>query len=476
MAEGLTDADLAELLATPAQPKSDTFARADEIRREIYQRHGIAPGRPLQEAIDRINMRAKLRKSVGGEDAEMSAWKNPEERKDARIQYALADGTDQSTVDRRLDDSMHLLDPRTYQYMQKFGRDLDFLDAYGKNKSAMDIRASQPPLEEDPTGMSAWGLVRAFDQQETDSRLKQAVHYYDSSKDQPLARTGVYGNPLSPTSGGYQRWGGWQGAMLASVADPETGTGGYMTWAEVPAQAILTSARGETGHKPVDIAETGPLSFVLTPILRGLVDREAWDRARAVHNADIHYRPNAPSPVADFPEKSTPSADEIRARVAELRQKQASAMPPMQSEGWYRTTGYAPPGWITDPIDFAVRAIDPSAVIPVAGAAGALAKGGKAAAGPVVRGFAKDMLHEQALNTGMGAAFGGEPGRSPKQFLFGGGQPGVDFQYKTPEELEQARQDARELGAELNDSDRVSRAQEQMYDEVRKKSPATAYR
>lgn len=475
MAEGLTEADLAELLA-PSSPKAgDDAVRADAIRAEIYQRHGIAPGRSPQEAIDRINMRAKLRKSVGGEDTEESAWGSPEARAQARIQYALADGTDQRVVDRRLDESMHLLDPRTYQYMQRFGRDLDFLDAYGKNKSAMDIRASQPPLEEDPTGMSAWGLIRAFDQQETDSRLKQAVHYYDASKEQPLARTGVYGNPLA-RGDGYGRFQTWQNAMMTAVADPETGTGGYMTWAEVPAQAILTSARGETGHKPVDIGETGPLSFVLTPILRGLMDREAWDRARAVHNADIHYRPNAPSPVADFDEKSKPSADEIRARVAELRQKQASAMPPMQSEGWYRTTGYAPPGWITDPIDFAVRAIDPSAVIPVAGAAGALAKGGKAAAGPVLKGFAKDMLHEQALNSGMGAAFGGEPGRSPKQFLFGGGQPGVDFQYKTPEELEQARQDARELGAELNDNDRVSRAQEQMYDEVRKRSPSTTYR
>lgn len=417
---GLTQEEMGDLLARPspeAQPGSLGFPRADAIRAEIYKRHGIDPSRSLDEAIDRINVHAQLRRSVGNDGGELSAWANPEEREQGRAEYA-AEGKTPQEVKARMDASIHLLDPRSQQYMQDFGRDLDFLGSeLESQKQSQSLRTPRRILD------------------------ANAIRHYDSNAGERLARGGgVYGEPMSAPQGGYQRFSGWGSAAMNAVSNPETPSGSYLTWAEIPAEAILTAWSGEAN-----------------------TSREAWDRARANHAANVNYKIGTPTPVADLPAGSTPSGQQIADRIRELQERVTSAGTPMAAERWYRTTGYAPPGWITDPGESVVRAIDPSMLIPVGMGAAALKTAGRAAVRPIAAGFARDMGQEQAFDLGLQGALGGEPGRSNRQFWLGGGKPGADFMYKSPEELEQTRQDAAQLNRDLRGSERLSTAKDEAY-------------
>lgn len=430
-----------------AQPGALGMERADAIRGEIYRRHGIAPSRSLDEAIDRIEMQAKLRSSVGNDGGQLSAWANPEEREKARAAYA-AEGKSPAEVKQRHDASIHLLDPRSRTYMQDFGRDLDFLQSeMASQRQSQSLRTPRRMLD------------------------ANAIRHYDSNADERLARAGgVYGDPLSPPAGGFQRFSGWGTAAMNAVANPETPSGSYLTWAEIPAEAALTAWSGETksGTRKATANEAVMPAHmrVASAIARALLDREAWDRARANHAAVANYKLGTPTPVANFPAGSNPTQQQIGDRIAELQQRVASSVTPMASERWYRTTGYAPPGWVTDPAESFVRYADPSVLLPVASGAKAIASGGRSAARHVIADFAADMGREQAFNLGAQAVFGGEVGRSWKQFWRGGGKPGVDFHYKSDDEVAQSRMDARQLHDELADGERLSTARREAYHEL----------
>lgn len=441
---GLTEEDLNALLPQNSGPAPGevSFARADAIRDEIYRRHGIDKNRSLQEAIDRIEMQAKLRESLGNTGGSMGEWANPEERGAARAEYAKQGKTPEEAK-ARLEESIHLLDPESRQYMQRFGRDLDFLKSEAESEQqAGRLRTPRRILD------------------------GNAIRYYDGSAGSEVARKGTYGDVFSPTSGGYQRFGGWGNAAMNVVGNPETGAGGYLTWAEIPANALLTSMGGETqeadGHKS-DAMLPAHMRWAAA-LARGFKDSEAWDRARAAHSADANYRPFSPSPVADFPAGSKPSRQDSAARILELQRATASAQPPMVDERWHRTTGGAPPSVLTQPGDSLIRSIDPSVALTAGLGARALATLGRAAVRPLAVSLGNDQLQEQALNAAITAGFGGEFGRSQRQFWLGGGTPGVDFKYKSPEELAQARKDARVLGeAAESASERVSRADAEAY-------------
>jgi hypothetical protein len=449
---GLNEAGIDAIFASrpkpnpAAQPGALGMERADAIRGEIYRRHGIAPHRTLQEAIDRINMQAQMRTAVGNDGGELSAWENPEARETARAEYA-AEGKSPQEVRQRHAASMHLLDPRSQQYMQDFGRDLDFLGSeLESQEQSQRMRTPRRMLD------------------------ANAIRFYDSNSGERLARSGgVYGEPLSVPQGGYQRWGGWQNALLNAVADPETPTGSYFTWAEIPAEAILTSAGGEAGV-PADSSKADALAPAhvrwALPIARAFQDQEAWDRARARHAATQHYRTTMPSRVADFPVGSRPSSGDISRRIAELQNQVYDSNTPMASERWYRTTGYAPPGWLADTGENLVRWIDPSAALTLAGGAGVLAKAGRAAVPAVSAALARDAGQEWAFDAGMQGALGGEPGRSWRQYAVGGGKPGVDFDYKSPEQVDRSRRAGAELHRALGENERLSTAQQQAHDDL----------
>jgi hypothetical protein len=76
------------------------------------------------------------------------------------------------------------------------------------------------------------------------------------------------------------------------------------------------------------------------------------------------------------------------------------------------------------------------------------------------------MASEQAMGSGIQGSLGGIPGRSDRQFWMGGGKPGVDFAYKTDEQVEEARRAGDQLHARLKDDDGVSRADSEAYNRL----------
>jgi hypothetical protein len=62
----------------------------------------------------------------------------------------------------------------------------------------------------------------------------------------------------------------------------------------------------------------------------------------------------------------------------------------------------------------------------------------------------------------MGGAFG----RSDGQYWRGGGKPGVDFDYKTDEQVAEARRAGDQLHSRLKDDDGVSRADSEAYNRL----------
>lgn len=467
MADGLTIEDLDSLLASKPSSGGSNFDRADAIRSEIYQRHGIPSHRTLEEAIDRINMQARLRSSLGNEGGEPSGWANHEERAAHQAKYVLEAASPREARTRD-NQSMHLLDPRTYRYMQDFGRDLDFLQSEHRNeKSSATLRRPRRVLD------------------------VNAIRYYDSSKDQPLARTGIYGNPLHVTSGAYQRWSGVQNALMNAVNNPETPIGSYFTWGEIPASAMLTSwsdreaSDAERANDEV-MARAGIGRGLADGLVSALQDKDSWDRAKGKWAANVRHLPFTPTPVADFPHGSKPSEREISRRIAEIQEQVRKAETPMSGDRWHRSVGVVPPGWVTDPGEAAVRWVDPSAAIPALAATKAAVGGAAATAraariagagwrmpyigkavSPVAAGLGWDMAHEQGLNLGMQGALGGEPGRSSRQFWVGFGTPGKDFMVRTPEEVEESRKAGRELTAARSGDERVSRVKREAYEDLR---------
>lgn len=430
---GLDNDELLSLLesrtpaAAPETPSTgnQTFDRADAIRREIYQRHGLSPDLPLEQAIEQI------KSSAAGKGVAKAGWPNREAFEQARVAYAKEMNglvpRSPAEVKQRYADSIHLLDPHTQQYMQRFGRDVDFLQ-------------------------SEAAMAQAY----PDRRVADAtaIRYYDESKDGRLARKGAYGNPFSVTSGGFQSMGGWGARAKDALFNTQTPTGEFTTVNATLPNALKISW-GDSGHK------APPTAGAFAPVwslARALTDGEAWKRARGINALNRRSLTSTDTPVADLP--SNASGAEVAARIAELRNQTLAAMPAEHTERNYRHFGYAPPGVIADTFNNLPDYLDLTALIP---AGQLLAGAGKGVAGAVGRDMAKDMLTDQATNAGVSAGFGGESGRSWNQYWLGGGKPGVDFTYRSPEEVEAAKQAGRELWADKRKDEGVSAAQREAY-------------
>jgi hypothetical protein len=182
----------------------------------------------------------------------------------------------------------------------------------------------------------------------------------------------------------------------------------------------------------------------------------------------------SPSPILDLPDGSDVVAKENRIRELAGLTKQAEV--PSAAQRWARTTGFVPPGWVTDPLDMAMSWIDPTAAIPVGtlagGAAKVGAKGAKVAGSGWVKpllqnltksrggDFAVDMGVEQGIGQGTNVITNGRPERSWGEYLYGSWK---DPAQKSEEEVAASRKARTQLYDQLKDDDRVSRADAEAY-------------
>lgn len=430
----MTEDEISDFLSSRPDPEARKGAlgmkRADAIRAEVYRRHKIKPGTPLDEAIQQIEQRAQMRTALGVDGGRPSAWANPEERASAREEYARQ-GKTPAEVSKRWNESTHLLDPRTYQYMQNFGRDIDFLQSeLGSQKASETLRTPRRMLD------------------------ANSIRAYDSNRGERLSGAGGL-NPASVVNG-YQRFDTVANAALDNTSNPDVPLGNYMVASETVPNHIRLEGSGETD-----------------------TSGQSWQRAQANRLANNRYRINSPHPIADLPAGATEK--DIARRIAELQQEVVDASVPMADERWKRTAGFVPAGWISDAGDLAITMVDPTVLIPAAGAAAkmpmisrALSQAGRIAGSgwqrPIVSGVAKqagkDAGMEFASEAGVGAAltgFGGMPGRDWKGFLVGGHEPAV---YKSASQVTQANQAAGDLYGRLKDDDGVSRADNEAYNRL----------
>jgi hypothetical protein len=351
---------------------------ADAVRDEIFRRHGIPEGTSALEAAKIVEARAE-QAGIGP-----SAWANPEERSAAREAYAR-EGKTPEEVRRRWEESQYLLDPRTVEYMDAFGRDEDFL--VGEAKS--DFRSAGKP-----------GAPR--------ETRPDDVRHYKESRGERLSRAGGW-NPLPTGPAGYQRFNNFGQALMDNTANPDTTTGFYSGFSEVVPNAIrMRGGRSESAG-------------------------EAMDASKAHWYGTMRYRTAGPHPILDL--KGTPDRAAIASRLKELQDELQSASPPMADERWYQSSKgtFVPPGWVTGPLDWVTSWADPTAVIPATGAvrAGvgatkAAAKGAKLAGAaktafrPVVANAKQDFVTDTALSAGVETAVGGQsPERTWPEFLVG---------------------------------------------------------
>jgi hypothetical protein len=95
--------------------------RARGIRRDIFARHGLEEGASDEAAIQHIMAKAK---EAGAGPA---GWANPEERANARAEYAKV-GSTPDEVQKRWEESIYLVDPATHEFNQRYLRDKEFLE------------------------------------------------------------------------------------------------------------------------------------------------------------------------------------------------------------------------------------------------------------------------------------------------------------------------------------------------------------
>lgn len=445
---GLTEEDL-DLLSHPtwAQPAI----------KDIYRKHGIKTSVPLEEAVQHIQSRAQMAQSLGVDAGISSGWANPEERAAAREKYAR-EGKTPGEVQKRWEESIYLLDPRTYQHMQRFGRDLDFLGSVqqhveeGADKAA--VPKGQWDQQADPTGIGDWKqIAKGYEAGAAQQAQQAATDLYERSKGNPLYRSSV-------GQANYQRYGGMLGGLSNATSNPDVPLGNYMTFSETVPNYLRMQGSGETD-----------------------TSGESWERAQAARLATNRYRLASPSPIADMPAGA--SSQDIGRRIAELTKEVAASGVPSSDERWQRTTGWTPPGFVGDTLDGFISWADPTSLIPATKGVGALATSARAAAkgaGIAGRGWIKPIVQkavspslsdlkwdagiEQAVGHPLLGAAGGMTGRSWSQYGMGGGKPGEDFPYKTDEQVAEARQSGQAIYERLKDDDGVSRADDEAYNRL----------
>jgi hypothetical protein len=419
--------------------------RSEMILKDIYARHGIDPSLPIEEQIRAVE------DSAAGRGMLPSAWSNPEERAQARAAYAAKGKTD-AEKQARWDESVYLLDPDTYQYQQNAGRDIDFL-------TAMDEASRRDPnAARSSAAVGAAGGIPAAPRTPS-SGVAGALEYWDSSNGSPLYRESVLGS-------NYQSQDGVLQGLLNATTNPDVPSGNYLNFSELLPDWVRMRGSGEANSAG-----------------------EAYEGAQSKRLATNRYRLSSPSPVLDLP-SGTDAASKAD-RIVELQGLVKSAGIPESDQRWARWTkqnlgkSFVPPGFVTDTLDYATSWLDPTAVVPVGGAAvGAaktMAKGARIAGQgwvrPVLSGLLKNRLHdfkwdmgiEQGIGHGAVGALGGNAERSMPQYLFGNWDP----EQKSEEEVQASRDARTRLYDQLKGDNRVSRADGEAYKTLNLRVPAS---
>lgn len=414
--------------------------RAQMILKDIYARHGINASMPFDDQIIAIENASAMKNQVP------AGWSNPEEKAQARAAYA-AKGKTPAEKQARWDKSQYLLDPESYEWQQGGGRDIDFLRAMDKARQVGSSKQSVADI-----AASGWtgGDLEAggrFNAPDPNSIRDEALRWWDKSNFQPTYRDNV-------ATANYQSEDGVLQGLLQGTTNAGNASGNYMTASEtIPNRARMS---GET--------ETG---------------QEAWEAAQATRLHNNRYGLNFKSPTLDLPSGSDwlAKAD----RIAQLKREIDAAAIPPTADRWKKWTKdnvgveFAPPGFITDTLDFATSMLDPTVLIPLGGTA---AGAGKVAAksarlagtgwgGPLlknlttnsVREFGKDAAIEQGFGHGVSAASGA---RTPQQWLLPDFTPSTN----TPAKRSQAEAARSEIYERLKDDESVSRAEQQAYDSL----------
>lgn len=447
MADGLNDQDFEDLagflphaadmqMPAGAGYSDEARLRAKAIVKDIYARHGIPTSVPLVDAAEMVEMNAGER-GIGP-----AAWRNPEERAQARLEFAKQGRTPEEQQ-QRWEESAYLMDPQTAGYMQNYARDSDFL--LSAAQSAM--------VPQDSGGVAAAGGAVGGNPGPVPTReggLRDALANWDASNNKQTFRD-------SWLSGNYERTGGVARGVVNATTNPDVPFGAYANAVEVVPDSLRAEFSGEAQQPG-----------------------EAIERAQAKRMMLNRYRLDSTSPILDLPADA--SADDVAARLARVRESAAKLNIPAAAERWQRSTGWTPPGFIADATDSLLSSIDPTMAIPVVGHAAHVARAAQAArmasriAGPgwarpyvqnAARAAAVDMGRDQAFEQGINAAVIGGSGmnaqRTWPQYLFGGGPaPHV----KSNAEVDASRAESRAMYEQLRNDDGVSRADEEAYKEL----------
>lgn len=341
---GITDEELDSYLppppsALPGMQRTPDVIRADHIVRDIYNRHGIEPGTPLEDAQEMILMHAQSQGLLDENRQPTHAWANPEEAAAAQEEYA-ARGKTPDEVQQRWDESVYLLPPQGFDYHQNYGRDASFLEGLTNAKHA---------TAKVPTALAAW----------------------DASNNEPLFRKNW-------RQGTYASMGGLGNAAANAIHNPDLASGQLVNMSDVPYNFLAMQGSGEADT-------TG----------------ESFKTAMGEYRRRDQNRIGQPAPILDLPANASP--EDRAARLRALQQETSAAAVPTAGERWKRTTGIVPPPAVRDTGDAVLATLDGTQFIPGATLVkGAMKGAGRAAATGVARDMVTDGLTSAALTAGFG--------------------------------------------------------------------------
>lgn len=415
--DGIADEELDSYLSKPLHDMQDSpeTIRARSVIRDIYARHGIDPGTPLDDAATTILGQAMEAGLVDENGQPLYAWANPEEAAAAQAEYAAKGKTPQE-VEQRFGESIYLLPPKGYEYNQNYGRDMSFLEsmpAMGPTGRDLGTRGTSPQKEAVNAALSSW----------------------DSSNNAPLYRKNW-------RQGTYANTGGAGKAFANAMSNPDLGSGHYMNVSETVPNFIRAAGSGEMSLP------------------------QAATAANAERLARQELRMDSPVSILREQDQST-----VAERIRDYRKQLASAAIPEAGERWERTLGFQPPQFVMDSGDFLISMADPTILVPADGAVrgmvGIAKKGAQVGAGwtkPAMQQFGKqagiEFGKDGLVEQGIGHALTQMMPSPPESRL------------KSDQEVEQANAERARLEQQLGNTPGVSTARDAAYKRLQESGKA----
>jgi hypothetical protein len=284
--------------------------RHRNIVRDIYARHRLPPGLPLDKAAADIQWQGELfgQAPAGG----TPAWNNAQERAEARREYA-ARGQNWGEKQRLWDESKYLLPKDAQPYYQNYARDIDFLrDVTGAGRRA---GGDMEGLTGDERLRLAGASMAAADGTDVtlgDSpkylagqNLLAALNYWDASNNSPLYRRDW-------NTGTYSRHGGVGNAVMNATTNPDTLAGRAFEFAEAGIPDRIRHALGGA--------------------------ESAGEAAQANYRLRAEHRPHLPVQILGI--QSGADAQQKDSAIRRLIEQVSAAEPPSVRNSVYQRTGF----------------------------------------------------------------------------------------------------------------------------------------